>query len=131
MSLLHSCAVPAGPPENFVLMNVTDTTVALSFSPPNSSGIPPFSGYHIVTTPLTQSDTYSDKYVTTVSVLIAGLLPNTNYNVTVAAVSYDDNTDVVEGEVSNAITFMTKLGGKNDPGIIIIHITQWSLIWAH
>ena len=91
-------------------MDVTDTTVILSWSPPNELGTPPFSYYRVLMVPAPPTDVILNTTNTTLSV--DGIIPGTTYNVTVIAVIVDNNFGILEGQQSLPISFVTMQGRK-------------------
>ena len=91
-------------------MNVTDTTVILSWSPPNELGTPSFNYYRILMVPAPPTDVILNTTNTTLS--IDGIIPGTTYNVTIVAVIVDNNFGILEGQQSLPISFVTMQGRK-------------------
>ena len=91
-------------------MDVTDTSVKLTWSPPIELGTPTVSYYHVVMVPPPPSDVILN--TTNTTLIIRGIIPSTTYNVTVIAVAMGDTIGLLESEPSDPITFMTKRGGN-------------------
>ena len=93
------------------MSDVTETTVNLTWSPPEDLGVPELSFYLIILSP--SSFSYSDTMLTTnlTSSIISGLAPATQYYTTVTGVSLMNNVESL-GEKSHAIAFKTITGGK-------------------
>ena len=98
-----------GPPLNVRDMNITDTTVTLTWSPPSELGIPSVSYYHVVMVPSPPSDVILN--TTNTKLIIRGIIPGTTYNVTVVAVGMGDNVGLIESQPSDPIIVMTMRGG--------------------
>ena len=98
-----------GPPFNVRDMNITDTTVTLTWSPPSELGIPSVSYYHVVMVPSPPSDVTLN--TTNTKLIIRGIIPGTTYNVTVVAVGMGDNVGLIESQPSDPIIVMTMRGG--------------------
>ena len=91
-------------------MDVTDTSVKITWSPPIELGTPTVSYYHVVMVPPPPSDVILN---TTNTILnIRGIIPSTTYNVTVIAVAMGDTIGLLKSEPSDLITFMTMRGGN-------------------
>ena len=106
-SPLH--VVSAGPPQSLKERDVTDTTVNLTWSPPDNIGTPELSFYQLIFSPPPPSDVNLN--TTSTNLLVYGIIPGTWYNVTVVGVSIGKNFDILKGKVSNQITFRTMTGG--------------------
>ena len=98
-----------GPPFNVRDMNITDTTVTLTWSPPSELGIPSVSYYHVVMVPSPPSDVTLN--TTNTKLIIRGIVPGTTYNVTVVAVGMGNNVGLIESQPSDPINVMTMRGG--------------------
>ena len=92
-------------------MDVTDTSVKLTWSPPIELGIPTVSYYHVVMVPPPPSDVILN--TTNTTLIIRGIIPSTTYNVTVIAVAMGNTIGLLKSEPSNPITFMTMRGGNS------------------
>ena len=99
-----------GPPLNVREMDVTDTSVKLTWSPPSELGTPTVSYYHVVMVPPPPSDVILN--TTNTTLIIRGVIPSTTYSVTVIAVAMGDTIDLLESGPSDPITFMTMRGGN-------------------
>lgn len=108
--IYHILVVPPGPPINVTAMDITDTTVILSWSPPNELGTPSLSYYHVLMLPAPPTDVILNTTNTTLSVY--GIIPGTTYNVTVIAVIVSNNIGIVTGQPSLPISFVTMQGRK-------------------
>lgn len=110
MFLYLPSTVPAGPPMDLMVMNISDTSATFEWSPPNDPGIPPLSYYRVIATPTPPSDVNLTTYSTTL--LLYGMIPNTEYNVSVVGVATGgDQFNILMGQQSNQSTFQTLVGG--------------------
>ena len=109
-----------GPPLNVRKMDVTDTSVKLTWSPPSELGTPTVSYYHVVMVPPPPSDVILN--TTNTTLIIRGIIPSTTYNVTVIAVAMGDTIGLLESEPSDPITFITMRGGNCDISMCIYMI---------
>ena len=91
-------------------MDVTDTSVKLTWSPPIELGTPTVSYYHVVMVPPPPFDVILN--TTNTTLIIRGIIPSTTYNVTVIAVAMGDTIGLLKSEPSDLITFMTMRGGN-------------------
>ena len=103
-------SVRAGPPEDLLERDITDTTVNLTWYPPSYLGIPELSFYQILVSPPPPSD--ANLFTAITSLLVHSLTPGTQYNITVVGVSTGENFDTLEGEKSNLISFKTATRGR-------------------
>ena len=83
-------------------MDVTDTTVTLTWSPPTELGIPTVSYYHVVMVPSPPYDVIIN--TTNTTLIIRGITPGTTYNVTIVAIAIGDTIGLIEGQPSLPIT---------------------------
>ena len=89
-----------------MVSNITETSVDLSWFPPDNLGIPELSYYQlIIATQLLTSNVILTTNST--SLLVNGLLPNTVYNISVVGVSH-----MLLGHERTIITITTLTGGK-------------------
>ena len=100
----------SGPPLNVREMDVTDTTVKLTWSPPNELGTPTVSYYHVVMVPHSPFDVILN--TTNTTLFIRGINPSTTYNVTVVAVAMEDTIGLLKSLPSDLLTFKTMRGGN-------------------
>ena len=93
------------------MSDVTETTINLTWSPPEDLGVPELGFYLIILSP--SSFNYTDLMLTTslTSLIISDLAPATQYYATVTGVSMLNNVETL-GEKSHAIAFKTITGGK-------------------
>ena len=106
-------------------MDVTDTTVKLTWSPPSELGTPTVSYYHVVMVPPPPTDVILN--TTNTTLIIRGIIPGTTYNVTVIAVAIGDTTGLLESQPSDPITFITMRGGNCVISMCIYDISLLSL----
>ena len=106
-----------GSPFNVREMNVTDTTVRLTWSPPTELGNTTVSYFHVVLVPTPPSDVIVN--TTNTTLIIRGIIPGTTYNVIVVAVAIGDTIGLIEGQPSLPISFMTMRGGNYLQFIIV------------
>ena len=103
--------VPPGPPLAVRSDDISDTSVTVSWSPPDNLGVPQLNYYQLIIAP---SPPINDIFTTNLtSLLVNGLLPNTVYNITVLGVSTGDNFDMLLGDESTTITIITLTGGES------------------
>ena len=88
-----------GPPLYVREMNVTNTTVKLTWSPHNELGTPTVSYYHEVMVPPPSSDDILN--TTNTTLIIWGIIPGNMYNVTVVAVAIGDTINLLESQPSD------------------------------
>ena len=91
-------------------MDVTNTTVTLTWSPPTELGIPTVSYYHVVMVPSPPSDVIIN--TTNTTLIIRGITSGTTYNVTIVAIAIGDTIGLIEGQPSLPISFTTLKGGN-------------------
>ena len=91
-------------------IDVTDTSVKLTWSPPIELGIPTVSYYYVVMVPPPPSDVILN--TTNTTLIIWGIIAGTTYNVTVIAVSMGDTIGLLNSEPSDLLTFITIRGGN-------------------
>ena len=106
-----------GSPLNVKKMDITDTTVTLTWSPPTELGTPTASYYHVVMVPSPPSDVIVN--ATNTTLIIRGILPSITYNVTVVAVAIGDTIGLIEGQPSLPISFTTLKGGNYVNSLIV------------
>ena len=91
-------------------MDVTDTSVKLTWSPPIELGTPTVSYYHVVMVPPPLSDVILN--TTNTTLIIRGIIPSTTYNVTVIVVAMGDIIGLLVSQPSDLLRFTTMRGGN-------------------
>ena len=105
--------VPPSPPIGLTADDITDTNVTLSWSPPTDIGAPPFNYYRINMSPAPPPNVILN--TTSTSLRVWGIIPGTDYNASVVAVTINDALNVsLVGDYSNITTFRTMIGGNNN-----------------